>query len=104
MGLDQARQAGTPGSRSNVISFPSRKDRHESGADVERINQFGFYDVGRRFMGLANFRGPTHPARVFLEIMQARQAASNLVAGKPIPLGVSKGPAETLSSRLRKNG
>lgn len=94
----QERQAG-PQTRSNVLRFHFGSETHvEPGTDVERINQFAFYDIGRTLKQLASYQGAVHPTRVFSDVLSAGQAVSKLISGDPIPLGVSKGPADSLNA------
>jgi hypothetical protein len=84
-----------------VLRFPLGNEPHvESGTDVERINQFWFYELGRNLKQIATFQGPVHPARAFVDVLNAHGVVGGLLGGNPIPLGVSRGPAEALHGAL----
>lgn len=85
--LVSARQAGTSESSENVVFlFP-----HSGwGEDVERINQYEFYELGKRLKRVTLIEGDHSPTVWWWEIYMLREAMKRLLAGHPTPLGVSK--------------
>jgi hypothetical protein len=66
--------------------------------DVERINQFSFYELGQNLSKIAAFETRDASASAaFWPIWEANTALKTLLSGKPIPLGVSKARAQELS-------
>lgn len=63
---------------------------------MERINPFAFYDIAKTLGAVAATRGDTRPIDAVFELVQARYALSNLLDGKPMPVGISRGPATKL--------
>lgn len=79
-----------------VLLFPGRAD-HQRGCDVDRINQYAFYDLGNIFKQFFKAEQDVATGSVFFEVMQARSSLGRLLKdGEPIQLGLSRGPAENL--------
>ncbi|MBV9076658.1 MAG: hypothetical protein JO048_04140 [Methylobacteriaceae bacterium] len=70
------------------------------GLEVERINQFRFYNLGRTLKAFAELQGPVLPARAAVELLNAQQTIGELLQGDPIQLGLSRRPAEALLNVL----
>jgi hypothetical protein len=67
---------------------------------VERINQFEFFELGRRLQGIRRFSGDVNAGDAFIPVWEAFRDVSALANGKPMELGVSKACIETLKVRL----
>jgi hypothetical protein len=84
-----------------VISlFPGRAiDRGE--CDVERINQYATYDLGKLFSRFVRTQQDVSSASAFYDVMQARGTLHRLLMeGVPMQLGLSRGPAQELLRSL----
>lgn len=75
-----------------VISFPLTPEENTE-ADVERINQYAFYDLGKSLRKLASYNGDVAPSVAMWDVFEARRVIGELLNGKPMPLGVSKDAA-----------
>ena len=84
---------------SNVLQFPRNHDVEE-GRDVDRINQFSFYSLGKIFGDLFRGKGDVQRADIFMELYTARGSIKRLLKGDPVQLGLSKGPASDLETAL----
>ena len=70
--------------------------------DVERINSFSFYDVGKTFRSIeAAANESTSPTDLFWPLQQAITAIDGLLCGKPIPLGISHAKAEAFRAHMQ---
>lgn len=67
---------------------------------MERINQFSFYQLGQTLKDLSKHKGDLKPFDCFIDSWSARESVRGLIAGKPIPLGVSKQAAIELETAL----
>lgn len=95
------RQAGASDSTADIVEFP-RQTRAGGGIrDVERINQFEFFELGRKLQRVREFSSGDIPAsEAFFPVWDAFILMDNLAKGKPLELGVSRGCAATLRERL----
>jgi hypothetical protein len=66
---------------------------------MERINSFSFYDFGKELQLLAQ-QTETSTGKVFFPVWQAQGSMQRLLKCHPIPLGVSKGKAQSLLDRI----
>jgi hypothetical protein len=66
------------------------------GAPMEPINQFEFYDLGKKLAQLASNHGDVSPNAVLFELFDCNSALEALSKGKPLPLGVSREAAAAL--------
>lgn len=73
---------------------------------MERINSFAFYDVGKAFKPIENLPddlAETVPAQqLFWAVSGAQHWITQLLAGKPFPLGISRSKATALSAVLEE--
>lgn len=67
---------------------------------MERINQFSFYQLGQTLKDISRHTGDLKPLDGFLDSLWAKNAMGELIAGKPIPLGVSRQAAIDLFNAL----
>jgi hypothetical protein len=63
---------------------------------VERINQFPFYELGKALRAIAGYTGDISPTVPLWDLFTANKAINDLLAGKPIPIGVTRSAAATL--------
>ncbi|HYL34107.1 MAG TPA: hypothetical protein VEU53_13285 [Stellaceae bacterium] len=73
----------------------------ERGDDVERINQYSFYQFGNALSKLEAIEGDIRPGHAFITIMEARRHLDGLLQGKPVPLRTSRAAAEALLNYLK---
>jgi hypothetical protein len=59
-------------------------------ADVERFNQFSFYEIGARIGRLKRRYEPINARDAFHLMTDARAALSSLLVGDPLPINISK--------------
>jgi hypothetical protein len=85
----------------NVLVFPSSARQPEREIDVERVNQYPLYELGKALRAIAGFTGDVPAHTCFLELFTADQALDNLMAGRPFPIGISRGVAQALKNDLR---
>jgi hypothetical protein len=90
-----------PESGAVVVYLPSASVNFREG-DVERINSFAFYDVGKAFRQVEAFEGDIPTGAALMPLMDAQRAIGRLLEGKPIPLGVSRAKAETFNEQIRR--
>jgi hypothetical protein len=69
-------------------------------ADVERINQFSFYQLGSALRSMATYAGETSPHTVVWDLWRAQRQIDELIDGKPIPLGVCRTAAKSLKEAM----
>jgi hypothetical protein len=85
-----------------VVYLPFVHDHPE--ADVERINSYALYDVGKAFRAIEAMPddfGATVPARdAFFAATSAHYQISQLLQGKPFPLGISRSKAAAFRTAL----
>lgn len=67
---------------------------------MERINQFAFLDLGKRLHALVAAPDFAVITDQVFAVINARPVLRNLLAGEPVPLGVSRAKAEALSSTV----
>src|SRR6516164_3833184 len=84
-----------------VVYLPFADLRNRQEADVERIDSFAFYEVGKALQPLTAFSGDAPAEPAFWALFRAQSAINDLLAGKPIPIGFSHGKAEAFSAQLR---
>ena len=84
-----------------VVYLPFADLRNRQEADVERIDSFAFYEVGKALQPLTAFSGDVPAEPAFWALFRAQSAINDLLAGKPIPIGFSHGKAEAFSAQLR---
>ncbi|WNJ88475.1 hypothetical protein [Bosea sp. 685] len=99
---DSQRQAGTALNASNVITLPFGGALPEGG-DVERINQFEFYEFGRALKALTRHYGDTPANAVFFDLTTAESLLLRALSGSPMPLGVCRASAVTLQRYISGN-
>lgn len=79
-----------------VLLFPGRTEQRR-GCDVDRINQWSFYELGKLFKQLDERRDAVPRADVFFVLLSVRSSLSRLIErGQPVQLGLSRGPAQQL--------
>lgn len=81
-----------------VVYLPFVHDQPE--ADVERINSFSFYDIGKDFKAFEALPESIHPQQLFWPLSAARSAIRSLLDGKPIPLGICRGKAAAFQEAM----
>jgi hypothetical protein len=86
--------ANPDASQAGVVYLPFADAHRGSEADVERINSFSFYDIGKDFKAIEALEADEHaPSDLFFPIRVAITAVDSLLNGKPIPLGISRAKA-----------
>ncbi|HEV2163084.1 MAG TPA: hypothetical protein VGR52_12745 [Stellaceae bacterium] len=71
------------------------------GDDVERINQFSFYELGQKLKALTAYSGDIKPTpALWVEMYVADNALEDLLKGIPIPVGVCRNAARALSDAI----
>jgi hypothetical protein len=107
---DRSRQAGATEteasgieSASNVVLFPcSALEDENRTADVERVNHYPLYELGKALNGL-RFKGTSIQAReTFFDIPTAHREMQRLLSGIPFPLGISRKAAEELQGEIQR--
>src|ERR1700680_3856083 len=83
----------------SVLPFPRVAASVAKEDDVERINQFELYGMGRAFEKLRK-DVPPDPADIFLDLLEARGMLVHLEQGKPIPIGVSEAKAHEFHNAI----
>jgi hypothetical protein len=69
--------------------------------DLERINPFSFYDFGKEINAVLSLSGETVPTRdAFWPLWRARNVIQKLIAGDPIPIGISATKAKEILDRI----
>lgn len=86
------------GTREYGVAFPALETGPSAGADVERINQYEFYELARKLGAIYEIPGneSADPQRVFWASWAAQTNATGLLNGKPTELGLSRGKAAAL--------
>lgn len=93
-------QAGAIDSTVKVVDFP-RAHRGAAGArDMERINQFDFFNLGQKLKALRAFSGTVAAEPAFIPVWEAFHTVDQLRQGAPIQLGVSRACAAALAAKL----
>ncbi|WP_395443549.1 hypothetical protein [Caulobacter sp. UC70_42] len=95
-------QAASFGNHSNVVAFPLTDESAAGEVRVDRINQFAFLDLGKKLQALSSAPDATVLSDRVFAVLNAKSAMSDLLSGKPVPLGVSRAKAEALGSALEK--
>jgi hypothetical protein len=80
-----------------VVYLAGTKPRER---DVERINSFAFYDLGKTLKQVEAFGSSVSRRDLFWPLIQCQGAVSQLLEGKPIPLGISRSKCTALHSAL----
>lgn len=82
----------------SVVCLPleCRGESQSEEGDVERINQFSFYELGRTFQQLALLTPEMKVDESFVPIFSALAASKALTEGKPVPLTVSRASAQAV--------
>lgn len=57
---------------------------------MERINQYDFYELGKKLKRMSQIEGPQRPSAWWYEIFMFREDLKKLLDGRPIPLGISR--------------
>lgn len=85
-----------------VLRFPQNGNRMGCGVkDVERINQFAFYELGRALKHCTSRADDIPAMDIVFDIMQAETLLERLLErDDPIPIRVSRGPAEALRGKM----
>lgn len=92
-----AGQAGTSESSANVVIL---HPQNGWGGDVERINQYDFYELSKSLQRIVTHEGDVTPHDVMMAVWVGQRTMNNLLAGRPVELGVSRGKAERLSKQI----
>jgi hypothetical protein len=95
----QAETVDFDGTTSTVVYLPFGNPDLR-GKDVERFNQFSFYQLGETFANLSRYQGNVPYGEVMFEIFDMQLALKGLLDGSPIPIGVSRPKARELLERL----
>lgn len=81
----------------NVVLFPYTRPPLKRARDVERINQYPLYELGKTLESLMRFaENETAAQKLFVPITHSIRALNDLLAGVPFPLTISKTAAEEL--------
>ena len=99
MTYNPARQSDVRYPETNVVALFDAESHQQGVKDVERINQFSFYDLGKVLSRLSLIQGEVAPATIIMDLWSAQIRLKNLLDGKPIALGVSR----TVAEQLRKD-
>jgi hypothetical protein len=83
----------------NVLPFPKLDQPGAEGHDVERINQYALYRIGRVFQQLRRIED-VDATDAYSPLTAARRVIIGLKQGTPLPLGISEQPANDLLSAL----
>ncbi len=95
-----SRQAGASDSTATVVMFPGRAAERGGGSDLERINQFEFFELGETLQQIKVLEGVIDGHTAFFPIYRAHLAVQALVGGNPLELTISKGCATRLQDEL----
>jgi hypothetical protein len=79
--------------QARVVYLRSADTHSRLEADVERINSFSFYDIGKSFKTIEALEDDIAPMTVFWALHQSKATLNTLLGGKPIPLGISRAKA-----------
>jgi hypothetical protein len=74
------------------------------GADVERVNQFPLYQLGKAIRELQEVTpedGEISDAILYSSLLRARTALARLISGEPFQIGISKAAAQELLDAIR---
>jgi hypothetical protein len=70
------------------------------GSDVERISQFGLYELGQALDKLRGFKNDVSPSDAFVPLMTVSRAIGKLRKGEPLPITVSEERARELEMSI----
>lgn len=84
---------------STVIPFPGLTAPGERTDDVERINQYAFYELGHNLHQLS-INGDVPVGQALFLLMNARNSLQQLMAGFPVKLELSTNAANELNNAL----
>jgi hypothetical protein len=85
-----------------VVAFPgARVGSHSWGVpDVERVNQFPLYELGKLLRTVASYVGDVNPMTPLWELLSAMGAVADLLEGKPFPITISREAAQGLRESI----
>ena len=84
-----------------VVYFPSRA-REGGEDDVERINQFAIYELGRGLKQFVSYQGNVRADTCMHDLFAVRGALSNLLEGKPFPIIFSRAATVALKEVIEQ--
>jgi hypothetical protein len=86
----------------NVIRFPV-VPLADAERDVERVNQYPLYTLGKTLRRLIDVIGPeqTSARELYYPLRNSIDALDRLLSGVPFPLGISRSAAQELRSELQ---
>ena len=96
---DRAEDGTSLVSEATVVYLPRCKCESQEG-DVERINQFSFYELGRALKQLSSYVAPTSPQVCMYDLLTVRNSLKSLLEGKPIPIGFSRAATVALQGAI----
>jgi hypothetical protein len=94
------RHSGLLATHSATVVYLAGTKAHTQERDVERINSFAFFDLGKALKPIEVLGDNTTREEVFWAIINARGPMGQLIDGNPIPLGFSRAKAQALQSNL----
>lgn len=94
-----ARQGDVRYPITNVVALFDAEPHQQGVRDMERINQFSFYELGKALHRLSLIQGDVAPAAILMDLWGAQIRLKSLLDGKPISLGVSR----TVTEQLRND-
>jgi hypothetical protein len=88
-------------SPADIVYLSRLGEACQEGAEVERINGFSFYGIGKTFSKVMEMAPGDVPRDQALWITyEVTEVVKKLIAGDPIPLGLSKGRAQEFQKQL----
>jgi hypothetical protein len=95
-------QAGAFDSTAKVVDFPRAKLGAAGVRDVERINPFDYFELARKLAALNRFdtNAPIDASAAFWTAYGGRNSVEEMLAGKPVELGVCRAKAQVLHQAL----
>jgi hypothetical protein len=98
----ERRVSAAAGSSATVLEFPAAVVSRAQEDDVERINQFTFYEIGQRLKALSVREGEIRPDfALLMELLAAQNTIEELLKDKPLPISVSRPAAMALCEAVR---
>lgn len=90
-------------SGSTVVWLPLANNAPDEVADVERVNHYPLYELGKTLRRLSDIidSEEIHTRRLYMPFRSSLSALDNLLGGTPFPLGISKTAASDLRSAIQ---
>ncbi len=82
------------------VYFPFGESAQEGPCDVERINGFKLYEIGKKLAQISQHEGEVSPGDVVFDLFEWSNIVKELLDGDPFPVGFSAARATDLKSRM----